>query len=222
MLDGAPLWQVVLVVAALPAVCEELAFRGFILSGFYRPGHKWRAIVLGAVMFGLVHGMFQRTLVAGMVGVAIGFLAVQSGSILPGMLFHVIHNGLSVVWSRIGDDAGFSWPVFLSDWRTIVVSTFLTAAILYWFFLRRRPITRRGTHASRKVLSIVAAIGAFGVIVLGKIVHVTGASTSIPDWPLAFRRVPNPIGAVLAVFATMMALSSPAECRRGLYCWRRC
>ena len=39
---------------------------------------------------------------------------------------------------------------------------------------------------SVKVLSIVAAIGTFGVIALGKIVRVTGASTSIPDWPLAF------------------------------------
>ena len=29
----APLWQVLLVVALLPALCEELAFRGFILSG---------------------------------------------------------------------------------------------------------------------------------------------------------------------------------------------
>lgn len=36
-----------------------------------------------------------------------------------------------------------------------------------------------------RLLSVLAAGGTFLVIVLGKIVRVTGASTSIPDWPLA-------------------------------------
>ena len=85
---------------------------------------------------------------------------------------------------------------------------------------------------SVKVLSTVAAIGAFAVIVLGKIVHVTGASTSIPDWPLAFGRlVPTmtPLVfwewshrlAVLIVFVTMVALIVCAvrvSGRLGLYC----
>ena len=38
----------VLVIAIVPAVCEELAFRGFILSGFRHFGHKWRAIIFSA------------------------------------------------------------------------------------------------------------------------------------------------------------------------------
>jgi heme a synthase len=42
---------------------------------------------------------------------------------------------------------------------------------------------------SIRVLSAIAAVGTFLVIVLGKIVRVTGASTSIPDWPLAFGRL---------------------------------
>lgn len=37
-----------------------------------------------------------------------------------------------------------------------------------------------------RVLSLIAAVETFLVIVTGKIVRVTGASTSIPDWPLAF------------------------------------
>jgi heme a synthase len=42
---------------------------------------------------------------------------------------------------------------------------------------------------SVRALSTVAAVGTFFVIVLGKIVRVTGASTSIPDWPLAFGKL---------------------------------
>ncbi len=39
---------------------------------------------------------------------------------------------------------------------------------------------------SVRLLSAVVAVETFLVIVFGKIVRVTGASTSIPDWPLAF------------------------------------
>jgi cytochrome c oxidase assembly protein subunit 15 len=42
---------------------------------------------------------------------------------------------------------------------------------------------------SVRVLSTIAAVGTFLVIVVGKIVRVTGASKSIPDWPLAFGRL---------------------------------
>ena len=145
ILKEAPLWQVVLIAAALPAVCEELAFRGFILSGFRRPGHKWRAIVFSALFFGFVHGMFQRTLVSGLLGVVIGYLAVQSGSILPGMVFHILHNSLSVAWPRLEAQAVNDWPVLENfvhtggegelefSWPVIAAGACLTTAILYWF-----------------------------------------------------------------------------------------
>ena len=70
---------------------------------------------------------------------------------------------------------------------------------------------------SIRVLSTIAAVGTFLVIVLGKIVRVTGASTSIPDWPLAFGQlIPEmtPLVfwewthrlSVLLVLVTMLAL----------------
>jgi hypothetical protein len=49
--DSPPVWQLLLVMSVTPAICEELAFRGFILSGLRRIGHKWGAIVLTSVFF---------------------------------------------------------------------------------------------------------------------------------------------------------------------------
>ena len=46
---------------------------------------------------------------------------------------------------------------------------------------------------SVRLLSLLAAAGTFCVIVLGKIVRVTGASTSIPDWPLAHGKLIPPM-----------------------------
>jgi cytochrome c oxidase assembly protein subunit 15 len=83
-----------------------------------------------------------------------------------------------------------------------------------------------------RILSTIAAVGAFFVIVVGKIVHVTGASTSIPDWPLAFGRlVPDLSGLVfwewlhrllvLLVVITVVALIVRAALLPGrlwMYC----
>ena len=78
----------------LPAVCEELAFRGFILSGLRHSGSKWWAIGLAAVFFGIAHGIVQQSLSAAILGMVVGYVAVQTGSLIPCMLFHVTWNTL--------------------------------------------------------------------------------------------------------------------------------
>ena len=65
LITGAPsLLAVVLVLAVAPAVCEELAFRGFILSGLRHLGHKWAAILATSIFFGAAHGILQQSLTA--------------------------------------------------------------------------------------------------------------------------------------------------------------
>jgi sodium transport system permease protein len=96
MLQQAPFWWLPLVLMALlPAVCEELAFRGFILSGLRHSGHKWRAILLSSLFFAVTHQIFQQSLGAFVLGSLIAYLAVQTGSIWPGLVFHAAHNALA-------------------------------------------------------------------------------------------------------------------------------
>jgi len=95
------IWHILLVLALLPAICEELAFRGFILSGLRHMGHKWGAILLSAVFFGVTHFVLQQSITAVAVGVVIGYLAVQTGSLLPGVLFHLLHNSLVVLAGQV-------------------------------------------------------------------------------------------------------------------------
>lgn len=93
-LEQAPFLPSLLLVAFVPAICEELAFRGFILSGLRHMGHKWWAIAISSLIFGVTHMLLQQSIVACVVGAVIGYIAVQSGSIFPAMVFHFTHNGL--------------------------------------------------------------------------------------------------------------------------------
>jgi sodium transport system permease protein len=100
ILQNAPLIQVLLVIALVPAVCEELAFRGFLLTGFRRKGGDMTAILLASVFFGVTHGMLQQSIFAAVIGVVIGIIAIRTGSILPGIAFHFTNNAIVVITSR--------------------------------------------------------------------------------------------------------------------------
>ena len=101
ILAGAPgIWAILLVMAILPAVIEELAFRGFILSGLESLKNKWQAIAIASLFFGLSHSIIQQSIITGVVGIILGIIAVQTRSILPCILYHATHNSLTVLLSQ--------------------------------------------------------------------------------------------------------------------------
>ncbi|SMP55994.1 sodium transport system permease protein [Neorhodopirellula lusitana] len=95
--------SVLLLMAALPAVCEELAFRGFIFGGLVRNNSPVRAVLVTAIMFGLSHGVLQQSISASFMGVLLGWIALRTGSVLPGILIHFGNNALSVSMMRIAE-----------------------------------------------------------------------------------------------------------------------
>lgn len=97
------------VMGLAPGVCEELAFRGFILTGLLRRHPPAGAVFMSALMFGAVH-LNPAQFVNGMLmGLVIGLLALRSGSILPGMLLHAAHNGLLATGATEPLLKGGSW-----------------------------------------------------------------------------------------------------------------
>jgi sodium transport system permease protein len=106
------------VFALLPAICEEFAFRGFILSGLEHQRRTRSAILLSALMFGFLHvllSLFQQLFNAALLGIVLGLLAVRSRSVVPGILFHFLNNALAVTqgrWAGGLESAGLSSWLF--------------------------------------------------------------------------------------------------------------
>ncbi|MEN1679764.1 MAG: ABC transporter permease subunit/CPBP intramembrane protease [Planctomycetota bacterium] len=92
--------------ALLPAVVEELAFRGFVLTGLQKSGSNRWAVVLSAIAFGVAHTVLQQSLTAMLVGLLIGCLAVVTRSLYPCIAFHLTHNGLPVFAACFGGEVG--------------------------------------------------------------------------------------------------------------------
>ncbi|HOJ72917.1 MAG TPA: ABC transporter permease subunit/CPBP intramembrane protease [Phycisphaerae bacterium] len=103
-LAAAPLWQVVLLLAVVPAVCEELFFRGFLLSGLAQGLRKGSAIILAGLVFGIFHFIMDRVPVTALLGICLGYVCWQARSIWPGILFHALHNGLLMVLNAVSPE----------------------------------------------------------------------------------------------------------------------
>lgn len=91
---GAPLVAAFLAVCVLPAVGEELLFRG-LLQGWLRPFGALAAVLGQALLFALLHGRLSACTAALLGGVALGLCAEWSGSLRAGMWFHLYNNCLA-------------------------------------------------------------------------------------------------------------------------------
>ena len=86
----------VLSLAAVPAVCEELLFRGFVLSAWESRGTRY-AIGVTAVLFALLHGNLYGIPAYLLVGAVAGFLAFALDSVYAAMVYHTVYNTACLV-----------------------------------------------------------------------------------------------------------------------------
>ncbi|MDE3004421.1 MAG: type II CAAX endopeptidase family protein [Gemmatimonadota bacterium] len=99
---GRLLW-LLLLLAATPAMCEEIVFRGVLLGGT-RTLDPWRIIVLNGAVFGAFHLSFEtatRFLPTAVLGMVITWSVWRTGSIWIGALMHALNNGTIVVLASI-------------------------------------------------------------------------------------------------------------------------
>jgi sodium transport system permease protein len=135
LLEGgdSPLWLLWLVMAVTPACCEELLFRGLILSGLRRWG-PWPALLISSLLFAVAHASIYRLLPTFCLGLLLGYLVLKTGSIYCSMIAHALNNGLAVTLAR---SQGFSerfgleeatyvpWSLTLPALAVIVVALLL-------------------------------------------------------------------------------------------------
>jgi len=146
-----PFWLVLLTAAAAPAVAEEFFFRGFVLSAFRSKLAPFRSVLYTSILFGLFHVMagsvlsLEKFLPTIILGIAIGFVAVRTGSLWPGILLHTLHNGLIFGMSRFEEADLAKW--FGTDTKHIPIPWLCGGAIaialgtgLLYFSSQRKKI----------------------------------------------------------------------------------
>lgn len=166
----------VLLVGVLPAVCEEMLFRGMFQKGLEKLGAAC-SILLSGIMFGLFHFDFQRLAAQTIIGILAAYVVYRTGSIFNGMILHFMNNTLLTLLSNYltgnptsGDNVvvitdPFTTPAFtelagtygmtmdeLLGAMTVVFTVLLivSAAIIAGFIYAIRNITRNKAEKPEK------------------------------------------------------------------------
>ena len=101
-----PFPVVLLVLGILPGICEELFFRGFLFNGLRGQLGPVRGLIFAAIAFGLFHVVVaggaapERVVPSTLLGILLGWVAWQAGSVWPAMLLHVLHNSTLLTLAR--------------------------------------------------------------------------------------------------------------------------
>lgn len=86
----------------VPALAEEFACRGIILTLLRKFGDKF-AIIVSAALFGLGHRNFEQIPFAFLAGLVLGYIVVKTGSIVIAVAVHAANNLISLCYSYLND-----------------------------------------------------------------------------------------------------------------------
>jgi ABC-2 type transport system permease protein/sodium transport system permease protein len=113
-LQTVPLSLVIISLAIVPAVFEEICFRGFIFGALRTRLSGSATAVDSALLFGVFHEILSpgRLLPSTFLGLVLGWVRLRTRSVLPGILLHALNNGLLLVVSYYGDELqGRGWDI---------------------------------------------------------------------------------------------------------------
>lgn len=123
-----------LVIALIPAIGEELTFRGVLQQSLTRRFNPHVAIWLSAFIFSFIHFQFYGFLPRMFLGLILGYMFYYSGSLWTSILMHFINNGTAVVVAYLDYKglANVDWEHFgsTSNVALLITSLVLTAGMI--------------------------------------------------------------------------------------------
>lgn len=148
----------IITIALLPAVCEEIFCRGFLLTSMKPLKNRVFVIIAVAVSFGLLHLDLYTFLPSALVGALFALITIKTGSLLIPMILHFANNSLSVIAAYAGAGAGTDASEVLSGLSVQATVGYVLfylglAGILFWF--SGKAFFGKKTKVSKTVIAVI-------------------------------------------------------------------
>lgn len=151
-IEGMALYEGVLLFLAsvlIPAFCEELLFRGAVLSAL-RPYGKTTAILGSALLFALMHQTVDQLFYTAVAGVVLACLVLESGSIWAAVLLHMMNNLFAIAQSILYEQLGSAATVWICIGEVVVIGGGLLCLI---YLIATKPREARVPYDTQERLS---------------------------------------------------------------------
>ena len=141
----------------LPALLEEMVFRGVVMQSLRRYGDTF-ALIVSSLLFMCIHGNFAQAPNALLMGIAIGYFVLRTGSIWTGVLIHFVNNLLVVMLEIISRLAPAGLQGLLT---TALYVLYLASALIALLYVCRRHSDMFAVRPSEKHLTTGMKITSF-------------------------------------------------------------
>ena len=130
------------VIALIPAVGEELTFRGVLQQGLTRRMNPHIAIILSAAIFSFIHFQFYGFLPRMFLGLLMGYMFYVTNSLWTSMLMHFVNNGAAVVLYYLSNKGVIEDAEHFGETSNvwiIVASAAVTIGLIVWSWIKAQP-----------------------------------------------------------------------------------
>ena len=123
------------IIALIPAIGEELTFRGVLQQSLTRRMNPHVAILLSAAIFSFIHFQFYGFLPRMFLGVLLGYMFYVTGSLWTSILMHFVNNGCAVVIYYLCNKGVIEDAEHFGETQNvwiIAASVVVTAGLIFW------------------------------------------------------------------------------------------
>ncbi|MGK7370160.1 MAG: CPBP family glutamic-type intramembrane protease [Candidatus Halalkalibacterium sp. M3_1C_030] len=135
-------------VGVVPAICEEVLYRGYVMRAFEKSWGILPAILISGLLFGLYHVQLSNLLPLASIGIVLGFVTWASESIYPAMLAHFVNNGGSVLVGSYYPDTAFAemTPETMPPFWAVAVSIIISGYLIYYMYQQHKNLATERTN----------------------------------------------------------------------------
>jgi Predicted metal-dependent membrane protease len=139
----------IIVLALVPAVCEETFFRGGLQNYLYRStGKLWMSVIVVSVIFSAVHFSVYGFLSRVALGIVLGLIFQYSGRLWLSILAHFLNNTTAVIMMYVQTGKGKTLQEVLNDRDGSYWGLAVVPVIIYLFIEYRKSIAHKTTASN--------------------------------------------------------------------------
>jgi len=132
-------WGIISMAIAAP-ILEECLFRGAIEGHLLKiwKDKPWAAIVVSGLVFGIVHMNPAQVLYASLIGLVLGWLRWRTGSIIPGIIGHILNNSLATLTMRLYGPEGCFEEAAGDSAQPYIIAAYCVILILCTWYIYKK------------------------------------------------------------------------------------
>jgi uncharacterized protein len=144
-----------LALAILPALAEEVLFRGFILQNYRKLLSTGQAIFISALFFGIAHLNIYNFWGPFILGLLCGWLVCLFDSIVLGIIGHLLNNGLIITMSYLIPNVWNPKLITAKDLIIQIPAFVISGFIVLMLLLRYKSIDRPNKIKPGKLMTVL-------------------------------------------------------------------